>query len=299
MRELAQKDNLEVWYARIEADALIERARAEAPKKTAARLERSIGQAQHKDSMRALKRLSEEVNGRPRIVHDPPLIVPVAHLLPEADGALVTDTMREILSLYSASLRPDVRHIFETYEFVDLARKVVGVGSVGTRAWIVLLLGRDRHDPLFLQAKEARASVLEPFLPHSGFRNHGRRVVEGQRLLQPSSDILLGWIRAGDVDGEERDFYLRQLWDWKLSADVDSMKPAELEAYGRLCGATLARGHARSGDRVAIASYMGSGQKLDGALAEFAEAYADQNELDHGALVDAIRSGRVEAQAGI
>jgi hypothetical protein len=299
MSELSHQSNLDVWYARVEAEALIEQARGTAPKKTLARVERSVGRAQHKDSMRALRRLSEQTNGRPHIVNDPPLIVPIADLMPGAEGEVLKEAMHELFRDYRASLRPDVRHILETYEFVDLARKVVGVGSVGTRAWIVLLLGRDSHDPLFLQAKEAQASVLEPFLSHSTFRNHGRRVVEGQRLLQPSSDIMLGWIRTTGIDGEERDFYLRQLWDWKLSADVDTFGPAELEAYGRLCGATLARAHARSGDRVAIAAYMGSGDRLDRALHQFAEAYADQNELDYAALVEAVQSGRIEAQTGI
>jgi uncharacterized protein (DUF2252 family) len=182
---------------------------------------------------------------------------------------------------------------------VDLDRKVGGVGSVGTRAWIVMMLGRDGRDPLFLQAKEADDSVLEPFVSRSTFHNHGRRVVEGQRLLQPSSDIMLGWIHTRGIDDVERDFYIRQLWDWKISADVELMGPPELEAYGQLCGATLARAHARSGDRVAIAAYMGSGGKLDRALAEFAETYADQNELDYSVLVEAVQSGRIEAQTGI
>jgi uncharacterized protein (DUF2252 family) len=299
MRELSLGSNLDVWYARVEADELIERARGQAPKRALAQVERSVGRAQHKDSMRALKRLSEQTNGRPRIVNDPPLVVPIAELLPGVEGEVLTQGMRELFRDYRASLRPDVRHILETYEFVDLARKVVGVGSVGTRAWIVLLLGRDSHDPLFLQAKESQPSVLEPFLARSAFHNHGRRVVEGQRLLQPSSDIMLGWIRTTEVDGEERDYYLRQLWDWKLSADVDSMGPAELDAYGQLCGATLARAHARSGDRIAIAAYMGSGDRLDRALHQFAEAYADQNALDYDALVEAVQSGRIEAQTGI
>jgi uncharacterized protein (DUF2252 family) len=185
------------------------------------------------------------------------------------------------------------------YELVDIARKVVGVGSVGTRAWILLLMGRDERDPLFLQAKEATASVLQPFVPASPFRRQGRRVVEGQRLLQPASDVLLGWTTAEEVDGVPRDYYLRQLWDSKLSIDIESMKPKGLEAYGRLCGATLARAHARSGDRFGIAAYLGGGTHFDEALIDFAETYADQNERDHHALAEAARTGRIEAQRGI
>jgi uncharacterized protein (DUF2252 family) len=262
------------------------------------RVERQVGRAYQKDSLRALRRLCEPVNGRPRIVHDPPLVVPARDLVSAADADLLAGAMRTVLDRYGASLRRDVRHIFQSYEFVDVARKVVGVGSVGTRAWILLLMGRDGDDPLFLQAKEAQASVLERFLPPSGFRNHARRVVEGQRLLQPASDVMLGWTRAAEVDDQERDYYLRQLWDWKLSADIESMRPAGLRLYGRLCGATLARAHARSGDRIAIAAYLGSGRRFDEAVTDFAETYADQNERDHAALVEAVRSGRIRAQPG-
>jgi uncharacterized protein (DUF2252 family) len=177
-----------------------------------------------------------------------------------------------------------------------MAHKVVGVGSVGTRAWIVLMLGRDNDDPLFLQVKEAQRSVLEPFANRSEFENQGQRVVEGQRLMQAAGDPLLGWIHAVGLDERERDFYVRQLWDWKASADVEAMDVTGLELYGQLCGATLARAHARSGDRIAIASYLGGGDRFDRALADFAESYADQNERDHRALVDAVQAGRVEAR---
>jgi uncharacterized protein (DUF2252 family) len=299
IRTLAPMRNLDVWYARVEADKLIERLRARASGKAVGRVERTVGRAQHKDSLRALRRLSESVNGRPQIVNDPPLVVPVRELVPAAEGDLLRRAMDELIRRYGASLRRDVRHILASYEFVDLAHKVVGVGSVGARAWIVLLMGRDGQDPLFLQAKEARASVLEPFLARSAFRNHGRRVVEGQRLLQPASDVMLGWTRATEIDGADRDYYIRQLWDWKLSADIDRMGSDELGAYGQLCGATLARGHARSGDRVAIAAYLGSGSRFDEAVADFAEAYADQNERDYYALVEAVQSGRIEAQPGV
>jgi uncharacterized protein (DUF2252 family) len=200
---------------------------------------------------------------------------------------------------YRATLPGELRDLVGQYRYVDLARKVVGVGSVGTRAWIVLMLGRDNDDPLFLQVKEAQASVLEPFAGRSQYRNHGRRVVEGQRLMQAASDIMLGWIRATGIDGARRDFYVRQLWDSKWSIDVDAMVPEGLERYGEICGWTLARAHARSGDEVEIAAYLGSGDNFDRAIAEFSVRYADQNERDHAALVAAIEAGDVEAEAGI
>ena len=299
MRALASMRNLDVWYARVEPDEVIEQLRDRVPRNVVERAQREVGRAQRKDSLRALRRLCEQVDGRQRIVHDPPLVVPARELAPEAGEDTLSAAIHAVFRRYRASLRPDVRHILESYQFVDIARKVVGVGSVGTRAWIILLMGRDGGDPLFLQAKEAQASALKPFVPRSAFRNHGRRVVEGQRLLQPASDVMLGWTSADDVDGVQRDYYVRQLWDWKVSADIESMKPEGLELYGELCGATLARGHARSGDRVAIASYLGSGKRFDDALAAFAEAYADQNERDYHALADAAESGRIRAQPGI
>ncbi len=219
-----------------------------------------------------------------RIVSDPPLIVPMEELVPPEDAARVGKEARSLIRAYRRTLQGGTRQLLEEYRYVDVARKVVGVGSVGTRARVVLLLGRDDEDPLFLQAKEAEASVLEPFAGASAFANHGQRVVEGQWLMQAASDIFLGWIRATGADGVRRDFYLRQLWDWKASADVDAFTPEEMAGYGQMCGWTLARAHARSGDRVAIASYLGSGDVVDEAMADFAEAYADQNERDYAAL---------------
>jgi uncharacterized protein (DUF2252 family) len=295
MRKLASMPTLDVWYARVETDEVIEALRRRLPSKRIARVERGLDRAHQKDSMRALAKLCERVNGRSRIASDPPLVVPLRELLSDGHEEQARAALEDIFRRYRETLRPDLRRILSSYEFVDAARKVVGVGSVGTRAWIVLLMGRDDGDPLFLQAKEAGRSVLEPFARRSTFRKHGRRVVEGQRLLQPASDVLLGWTTASDPDGSRHDFYVRQLWDWKLSADVVSMKPDGLMAYGELCGATLARGHARSGDRAAIGAYLGSGPRFDEAIAEFAERYADQNERDYSALVGAIESGRIEA----
>ena len=207
--------------------------------------------------------------------------------------------MRVTIRAYRRTLTPDRRQLLERYRYVHAARKVVGVGSVGTRAWIVLMLGRDDGDPLFLQLKEAEASVLEPFLGKSTFAQHGQRVVEGQRLTQAASDIMLGWIRTTDTGGVSRDFYMRQLWDGKGSAIIESMNPHGMTMYAQLCGSSLAKAHARSGDAIAIGSYLGSGDAFDRALASFAEAYADQNERDYDALAAAADSGRVKAETGL
>jgi Uncharacterized protein conserved in bacteria (DUF2252) len=240
------------------------------------------------------------VGGDARIVADPPLVVPVDELVDDSAAQRLEEGMRSLLESYRTSLAGDRRRLLERYRYAHLARKVVGVGSVGTRAWVVLLLGRDAGDPLFLQAKEAERSVLEPFTARCEHRNQGQRVVEGQRLMQAASDILLGWLRTTLTDdGTPREFYLRQLWDWKISADVGRMRPPRLARYASLCAWTLARAHARSGDAVAIAGYLGSGDAFDRAVAEFAEAYADQTEMDYAALLEAIDSGRVEAQTGI
>ena len=209
------------------------------------------------------------------------------------------DVVRRMIRTYRRTLPRDRRNLLESYRYVHAARKVVGVGSVGTRAWILLMVGRDDHDPLFLQFKEAQASVLEPFLGKSQYTQHGQRVVEGQRMMQAAPDIMLGWERILTIDGEERDFYIRQLWDAKGSVDVELMDPPELEAYAEVCGWTLARAHARSGDRIAIAAYLGSSDSFDRAMASFAEAYADQNDRDYGALQAAAASGRVEAKMGV
>jgi hypothetical protein len=239
------------------------------------------------------------VDGERRIVSDPPLIVPAEELMPEGERLRLEDRIRTAFRTYRRSLPLDRRHLLDEYRLVQLARKVVGVGSVGTRDWIALLLGEDGDDPLFLQVKEAQRSVLAPFTAPSAYANQGRRVVEGQRLLQSASDVFLGWDRTKDVLDTEHDFYIRQLWDWKVSLDLERMSPTATEVYGRVCGWTLARGHARSGDRVAIAAYLGRSDAFDRALAVFAEAYADQSERDHAALVEAVRSGRVVAEEGV
>jgi len=238
------------------------------------------------------------VDGEPRFVSNPPLIVPAQELF-GASADQVVENVRGVIRSYRRTLQGDRRHLLERFRFVDVARKVVGVGSVGTRAWIALFVGRDNQDPLILQIKEAQASVLEPFIAASKFANHGQRVVEGQRLMQAASDTMLGWIRTEGYDGIKRDFYVRQLWDAKGSALVDVMNERTMAFYARLCGQTLARAHARSGDAVAISSYLGSSNAFDRALAAFAEAYADQNERDYEALKAAVESERIEVQSGL
>jgi uncharacterized protein (DUF2252 family) len=293
MRRLAVLGNLEVWYTKMDVPTVAERWGAAAGEKEREAFKRNLAKTQAKDRMRALSKLTREVDGKLRIVSEPPLIVPLDELVEEGKEAIETGVL-EILADYRTSLPEDRQVLLDSYRFVDAALKVVGVGSVGTRAWIALLLGRDGNDPLFLQVKEAQRSVLEPYAAPSEFENQGERVVQGQRLVQASSDILLGWVKAKGLDGESRDFYVRQLWDQKGSARVERMDPAALTAYAQICGITLAHAHARSGNRIAIAAYLGKSDTFDRAMAEFAEAYADQNEEDYAALRAAADDGRIE-----
>jgi uncharacterized protein (DUF2252 family) len=299
MREVSTMGNLDLWYSRIEVDDLVNQfAQMKTTTAQRKRAEKNLEKARTKDSLKAFGKLTTIVDGQRRIVADPPLIVPVDELAgPDTDS--VEDYLANLIRSYRRTLSGDRRRLVERFRYVDAARKVVGVGSVGTRAWIVLLVGRDNEDPLFLQAKEAEVSVLEPYLGKSSYVNHGQRVVEGQRLMQPASDIMLGWIRTPGLDGVTRDFYVRQLWDSKGSALVDAMEPNVLKFYARLCGSALAHAHARSGDAVAIASYLGTSEAFDKAMATFAETYADQNERDYDALKQAVDSGRVAAEPGL
>jgi uncharacterized protein (DUF2252 family) len=300
MHQLAAACNLDVWYAHIDVDRIFEDLKASATKKQQAKAKANVAKARTRDSMQAFAKLTREVDGRRTIISDAPLIVPIEELLPPGRARdEVEGELRYLIRSYRRTLETDRRELLESFVYVHAARKVVGVGSVGTRAWILLLLGRDGQDPLFLQAKEAQESVLERFVGRSRYPNRGQRVVAGQRLMQAASDIFLGWQRVTGFDGQVRDFYLRQLRDWKGSADVDNMTPALMTAYSRICGATLARAHARSGDRIAIASYLGGRDTFDRAIADFSSAYADQNERDYQALVDAVSSGRLEAQIGL
>jgi uncharacterized protein (DUF2252 family) len=302
MRKLAEARNLDVWYAQLDVAAIERNLRAQQAKRQAAGVAKAAEKARTKDSMKAFAKLTHLVDGEPRIVSDPPLIVPASDLAKDAGIRFewLEGVIHRLFRDYRGTLQPDRRHLLEEFRMVDLARKVVGVGSVGTRCWILLLLGRDAEDPLFLQIKEAQASVLEPYLGKSAYENHGERVVAGQRLMQATSDIFLGWLRSTEtLDGAERDFYVRQLWDWKTSVDLDTILPEGLALYGEVCGFVLARAHARSGDRIAIASYLGKGDTFDRSLAEFAVAYADQNERDHAALRKAADEGRIPLREGL
>jgi uncharacterized protein (DUF2252 family) len=297
--QFAGMRTVDIWYARLDVDEISARFRKFATPKQLRRFNANVEKAQSKDSLKALGKLTRMVDGEPRIISDPPLIATIEDLLGAEQHARIDEEAREIVRAYRATLTEDRRRLVERFRYVHAARKVVGVGSVGARAWIMLLLGRDGDDPLFLQFKEAQPSVLEPFLGTSGFANHGQRVVEGQRLMQATSDIMLGWIRTTGLDGAKRDYYVRQLWDAKGSALVEAMKPSAMEMYAQVCGWTLAKAHARSGDAIAIASYLGSGDAFDRALASFAECYADQNERDYAALQDAVATGRVAAETGL
>jgi Uncharacterized protein conserved in bacteria (DUF2252) len=271
---------------------------AKLAKEAARRAEKNLAKAHTRDSVQALSKLAELADGQYRIVSQPPVIVPARDLAAtfgmSADE--VMPMLHEQFRAYRATLPDDRRQLLERFQLVDAARKVVGVGSVGTRAFIVLLEGRDAHDPLFLQIKEATASVLEGYLPRSRYRQHGERVVQGQRLMQAASDIFLGWTKGIDV---KRNFYWRQLRDMKGSALVELMAPVTLTHYARMCGWTLARAHARSGDPVAMASYLGPNDLFDQSITDFSERYADQNEQDYDEFVKAIRSGRLEAVEGV
>ncbi len=300
MRSFARMSNLDIWYSSLDLQTLIARAGQEVGNTAIKSLQRAATKAESKDRLRAMAKLTRRVDGELRIISDPPLVVPVSEVFSDVDSRELTETIRQALRSYRQSLSPDRRSLLESYRFVELARKVVGVGSVGTRSWVALLVGRDDGDPLFLQVKEAEASVLEPYLSSSRYGHHGRRVVEGQRLMQASSDIFLGWERIDTgADGRPHDYYMRQLWDWKASANVEGMDPSTLGFYAQICGWTLARGHARSGDPIAIGEYLGTSESFDNAMASFATAYADQNERDHQALTDAIASGKISAQTGI
>ncbi|MFE2276920.1 DUF2252 domain-containing protein [Streptomyces sp. NPDC059454] len=295
MREFAGMRTLDIWYAQDDADRLRELMTSSTDREARRRAARAAARARTRTHLQAFAKLTRVEDGGRRIAPDPPLITPLGDLV---DGPSTEErALREVLDGYARSLSSERRHLLGRYHLVDVARKVVGVGSVGTRCWIVLLLGRDDDDPLLLQAKEAQESVLAPHTEGERYDNQGRRVVAGQRLIQTTSDILLGWTHAVGFDGRPRDFYVRQLRDWKGIARPETMDPGLLRLFARLCGTSLARAHARSGDPVAIAAYLGRGDRFDRALAGFAQDYADRNERDFEALGEAVRSGRVRAES--
>jgi uncharacterized protein (DUF2252 family) len=301
IRRFAKMTNLDVWYARADVEQVELNAQLQLGQRQRKVVAEGVAKARTRDSMQQLAKLTKIVDGRPRIISDPPLLVPVDDLIPkDTDRNTLEAQITDLMAKYRRTLETDRRYLLEQFEFCDMARKVVGVGSVGTRCWIVLLLGRDDSDPLFLQVKEAEASVLSRFVGASKYANQGQRVVAGQRLMQATSDIFLGWQRTvAGLDGVARDFYVRQLRDWKFSLDVNAMVPRGLRLYGELCGWTLARAHARSGDRIAISAYLGRSDVFDQAIAQFSVAYADQNQRDHQALMDAAASGRITAERDV
>lgn len=296
MRGFAGMGNLQVWYTRFEADELQQQFAPMMGGEDVVRWERARARARAHDTLQAFDRLTRVIGGRRLIAPDPPLLMPLRDLLDGDARASLEKDIARLVERYGHTLQPDRRFLLEQYRLADCARKVVGVGSVGTRCWILLLLGKDDEDPLFLQAKEAEESALAPYAGAGRHRTQGERVVAGQRLMQATSDIFLGWERLYGIDGRQRDFYVRQLRDWKGIVVAEDLVPRTMTVFGEVCGATLARAHARSGDRIAIAAYLGGSDVFDRAVARFAEAYADQNERDHRALVDAVRAGRVRAE---
>ncbi|MFD9423695.1 MULTISPECIES: DUF2252 domain-containing protein [unclassified Streptomyces] len=297
MRSFAGLGNLAVWYAQFDIDRVQDRFVTDLSARGRKRWARAVTEARSRDTLQVFGKLTHVVDGRRRIVSDPPLVTRLEDVLPDDRRGAVEQEIRTLIERYGKTLQSDRRFLLDQYRVADMARKVVGVGSVGTRCWIVLLLGKDEGDPLFLQAKEADESVLARHVGDSAYRTQGERVVAGQRLMQATSDIFLGWERVEGIDGRRRDFYVRQLRDWKWVAAAEDMVPRGMRTFGALCGATLARAHARSGDRIAIAAYLGGGDAFDRALVAFAERYADQNERDHQRLVDAVHTGRLSATA--
>jgi uncharacterized protein (DUF2252 family) len=301
MAGFTEMNEIDLWYSRLDVADIEAQWQGKVSKEDRRRLQKNVAKARNKGSLRALDRLTESRDGQRQIASRPPLLVPVGELAEREgrDPDEITDLIKGLLGEYRTTLDEQARILAERYRYVDAAHKVVGVGSVGTRAWIALLLGRDQDDPLFLQMKEAGPSVLEPFAGASQFRNHGHRVVAGQRLMQAAGDILLGWLTVEGLDGEKRDFYVRQLWDGKGSAEIESMGPETMAGYAGLCGWSLARAHARTGDRAAIAAYLGQSDRFDRAIADFAESYADQNEADYQALLDAEGADRLTVERGV
>jgi len=300
MRRFAGMSSLDVWYAVFDVERTLAAARGDLDRNTLQLIETDVSRARTRDSLRALEKLTTIVDGEPRIISDPPLVVPIEELVHGGEQDEVVAFLRIAIRDYAETLRPDHRVLLDRYRLVHFARKVVGVGSVGTRTWIALLIGRDLTDPLFLQVKEAQESVLERFLGPSEYSDHGQRVVEGQRLMQAASDIFLGWKRVeGGANGTDIHQYVRQLQDLKGSVDLNRVTQRGMNVYSEMCAWTLARAHARSGDRIAIGAYLGNSFVFDDAIAAFAEAYADQNERDYRAFADAVKSGRIQATTGV
>jgi uncharacterized protein (DUF2252 family) len=298
MAAFAEMGNLALWYSRVDADVAVRLWGDQLDSRGRKRLDKSLAKARSRDHLRSLDKLTEVVDGQRRIIADPPVVVPVAMLTAGMARDDVEQGVQAILAGYASTLDPGHRELVGSYTFVDMARKAVGVGSVGTRCWIVLMRGRDDNDPLFLQVKEAEESVLAPYVEGHAVSHQGERVVTGQRIMQAAGDAFLGWHRTTGLDGITRDFYVRQLQDWKGSARVETMDRKNLRMYAELCAWTLARAHARSGDRIAIAAYLGDDDGLPQALAEFAHSYADLNERDYASFGAAVEAGELTAATG-
>ena len=300
MRGFAKQAFLDVWYAHLDIEPVLSQFRSQVKAKRFKLAEKLLAKAHTSDSTKALAKLTTVVDGQRRIISDPPMIVPIEEIFAGVQADAIYKLLHTVQGKYRRTLQSDRRHLLEQFTLVQVARKVVGVGSVGTRAWILLMDAGDGVEPLFLQAKEAQVSVLAEYAGRSQYNNQGQRVVAGQHLMQAQSDIFLGWARtANPEEGVDRDFYVRQLRDWKFSVPIELMFPEGMTLYARLCGWTLARAHARSGDRIALASYLGGSAKFDQAIADFAETYADQNELDYAALQAAVKDGKAEATTEI
>lgn len=299
MHGFAEMGHVDVWHARLDVDQAMVDLGSQLSQVTLQRAKAGLARARTHDSLQALSKLTKVVDGQHRIVSTPPLIVPIEEMLPDVEADAIYGVIDRVLQGYRETLPASLHSLFDQFALVQMAHKVVGVGSVGTRSWILLFEGRDSGDPLFLQAKEAQPSVLERFVAKSAYSNQGARVVAGQQAMQASSDIFLGWGRQDAVDGTRTDFYFRQLRDWKGSVDVDQMIPGGMTAYARICGWTLARAHARTGDRIAIAAYLGKGRVFDEAIATFSERYADQNQRDYEGLQRAAVDGAISAEVGL
>ena len=299
MRAFADQPLLEVWYSHLDIEQAIGDFRAQMKAKRFKKTQALLAKAHTADSTKAQRKLTTIADGQRRIISQPPMIMPIEEVFASVQAEAIYQEIRSVLGKYQRTLQSDRRHLLEQFSLVQVARKVVGVGSVGTRAWILLMDAGDGAEPLFLQAKEAQPSVLADYCGRSHYTNQGERVVAGQHLMQAESDIFLGWTRATGPDKVDRDFYVRQLKDWKFSFPIELMIPSGMALYAGLCGWTLARAHARSGDRVALAAYLGGTDRFDQAIADFAETYADQNERDYTALQAAVKDGRAEAATEI
>ena len=299
MREFAGQPFLAVWYAHLDVDDTIAQFQSQMKQKRVKATKKMLAKAYTSDSMKAQRKLTAQVDGQRRIISDPPLIEPVEEVFPGEQASAIYKLIRGVLGKYLRTLESDRKHALEHFTLVQVARKVVGVGSVGTRCWIALMDAGDGTEPLFLQPKEAQASALAPYCGRSHYASHGERVVAGQLLMQAESDIFLGWTHVVGPDGVDRDYYVRQLKDWKFSFPIEAMIPSGMAVYAQVCGWSLARAHARSGDRIALAAYLGGSGTFDQAIADFAEAYADQNERDYAALQAAVKDGRAQTTTDI